>query len=303
MSASAAALKINSLALPALVLGGVAIGASPIFVRLSELGPTATAVHRMLWALPLLWLWARFGSANRSAAVVPDNRRDSRQLFLCGLLFAADLACWHFSILYTSVTNATLFANFAPVVVAIGAWLFLRERITRPFLIGLALCIAGAALLVGSSFQTSERHVLGDLYGMITAFFYGAYLLTVSSLRSRLSTPTIMFWSSLVTGAALAMLAASLGEKLVPETLHGLWILVGLALVTQVAGQGLIAYALGHLPASFSSLVILIQPLTAALLGWLLLGEAVTGLQVAGGVAILAGILVARQMGNRQSGE
>ena len=102
--------------MPALLLGGIAIGASPIFVRLSELGRTATAFHRMLWALPLLWLWARIDPGKSSGSVLPDNRRDARQLFLCGLLFAADLACWHFSILYTSVTNSTLFANFAPVV-------------------------------------------------------------------------------------------------------------------------------------------------------------------------------------------
>jgi drug/metabolite transporter (DMT)-like permease len=193
------------------------------------------------------------------------------------------------------VANSTLFANFAPIVVAVGAWLFLREPITRPFLMGLLLCVGGAALLMSSSFHTSERHVVGDLYGVVTAFFYGAYLLTVAGLRSRMTTPTIMFWSSLVTGIALAALASLLGEGLVPHTMRGLSVLVGLALVTQVAGQGLIAYALGHLPASFSSLVILIQPLTAALLGWLLLGEAITDLQAYGGVAILAGILVARQ--------
>lgn len=291
---TASVLGKSSFALPALVLGGIAIGASPIFVRLSELGPVATAFHRMLWALPLLWLWARL-SDRRLDMQREQQRRDARRLFLCGLLFAADLACWHWSILYTSVTNATLFANFAPVVVVLGAWLFLRERITRGFLLGLLFCIGGALLLVGSSFQVSQRHVLGDVYGIITAFFYGSYLLIVSSLRSRLSAPVIMFWSSLVTGGALAVLAWALGEKLIPETLHGLKILIGLALVTQVAGQGLIAYALGHLPAAFSSLVILIQPLTAALLGSLILGEPITALQIGGGVAILTGILVARR--------
>lgn len=296
MSAPSVTFNKPSFALPALLLGGVAIGASPIFVRLSELGPTATAFHRMLWALPLLWVWTRIGSRQASSNTA-ENRRDARLIFLCGLLFAADLACWHVSILYTSITNATLFANFAPVVVAVGAWLFLRERIYGRFLVGLALCLAGAALLVSASFHTSQRHVLGDLYGIITAFFYGSYLLVVAGLRSRLSAPTIMFWSSLVTGAALAVLAWFLDEKLVPETWRGLWLLVALALITQGAGQGLIAYALGHLPASFSSLVILIQPLTAALLGWLLLGEAITGLQMAGGAAILAGIVVARRAG------
>src|SRR5437879_3250539 len=120
-----------SFALPALVLGGICIGTAPIFVRLSEVGPTATAFHRMFWALPVLWLWVRFGSP--AGALMPDDRRITRKLFLCGSLFAIDLACWHLSLRYTSVTNATLFANFAPVVVTIGAWLFLKERITRRF--------------------------------------------------------------------------------------------------------------------------------------------------------------------------
>src|SRR5436190_24337129 len=87
----------SSMALPALVLGGMAIGASPIFVRLSELGPTATAFHRMLWALPLLWLWARFDGDPPARLLQPNSRRDGRLLLTCGLLFAADLACWHLS--------------------------------------------------------------------------------------------------------------------------------------------------------------------------------------------------------------
>jgi drug/metabolite transporter (DMT)-like permease len=60
-------------------------------------------------------------------------------------------------------------------------------------------------------------------------------------------------------------------------------------------GQGLIAYALGHLPASFSALVILIEPLTAAILGWVWLGEALGIRQAIGGVIVLAGIIVARR--------
>jgi drug/metabolite transporter (DMT)-like permease len=292
MSASIPLPKARSFAMAALVFGGIAIGGSPIFVRVSELGPISTAFHRMLWAMPFLWLWAKLAAGKNT---VPGNRRDARQLLICGLLFTADLALWHLSIMYTSVANSTLFANFAPVVVTIGAWLILRERITRHFLVGLALALAGACMLMGASVQTDHRHVVGDLLGIATAFFYGSYLLTVAGLRARMATPVVMFWSSLVTGLALAALAWAVGEPLLPQSWNGLWILIGLALVTQVAGQGLIAYALGHLPASFSSLVILIQPVTAALLGWILLGERLGTLQVLGGATILAGILVARR--------
>jgi drug/metabolite transporter (DMT)-like permease len=294
MSASLPVLKTTSLALPALLLGGIAIGASPIFVRVSELGPISTAFHRMLWAMPFLWLWASL-AAGRGGSIVRQKPRDARLLLLCGLVFTADLALWHLSIMYTSVANSTLFANFAPVVVTVGAWLILKERIARRFLLGLVLALAGALMLMGASVQTDHRHVVGDLLGIATAFFYGSYLLTVAGLRTRLAAPLIMFWSSLVTGLALAVLAWAMGEALWPQSLQGLSILIGLALVTQVAGQGLIAYALGHLPASFSSLVILIQPVTAALLGWMLLGERIGTLQVLGGVTILAGILVARR--------
>jgi len=278
----------------ALLLGGVAIGGSPIFVRVSELGPVSTAFHRMLWAMPILWLWAKV-AAGKNASIAPGTRRDARLLLICGLLFTADLALWHLSIMYTSVANSTLFANFAPVVVTIGAWLILRERITWHFLVGLALALAGACMLLGASVQTDHRHVVGDLLGIATAFFYGSYLLTVAGLRSRMAAPVMMFWSSLVTGLGLALLAWAIGEPLVPHSWNGLWILIGLALVTQVAGQGLIAYALGHLPASFSSLVILIQPVTAALLGWILLGEPLGTLQLLGGATVLGGILVARR--------
>ena len=294
--ASRISAKPSGLPLAALLLGGIAIGTSAIFVRLSEIGPTATAFHRMLWAVPWLWLWAR--STGGDARVFAQDPRTRRTLVICGLLFAGDLALWHLSILYTSVANATLFANFAPVVVTLGAWLFLKERITREFLIGLALALAGAGMLMGASVQTDHRHVIGDALGIATAFFYGAYLLTVAGLRVRLPAPTIMFWSSIVTGLALALLAIAAGESLWPQSARGLALLVVFALVTQVAGQGMIAYALGHLPAAFSSLVILIQPVAAAVFGWMILDEPLAGLQFAGGATILAGILIARRANN-----
>jgi drug/metabolite transporter (DMT)-like permease len=85
------------------------------------------------------------------------------------------------------------------------------------------------------------------------------------------------------------------GEPLLPGTASGWIVLLALAWISQAMGQGLIAYALGHLPASFSALAILIEPLTAAILGWVWLGEALGGLQAVGGVVVLAGIAVARR--------
>jgi drug/metabolite transporter (DMT)-like permease len=109
-----------------------------------------------------------------------------------------------------------------------------------------------------------------------------------------------MFWSSAVT--CVLLLAATLvsGENLLPASQNGWLVLLALAWISQAMGQGLIAYALGHLPASFSALAILIEPLTAAILGWAWLGEALGALQAVGGVIVLAGIAVARRASGAQ---
>jgi drug/metabolite transporter (DMT)-like permease len=279
-------------ALPLLVLGGIAIGFSPIFVRLSELGPVATGFYRLLLALPLLWLWMQWEA--RGAA--PDAAALNWPAFvLPGILFAGDIFFWHWSITYTSVANATLFANFAPIIVAFGAWLYLGEHLSLRFLVGMGLAMGGAALLVHASAALGARYVLGDILGLITACFFGSYVVVVARLRDCYTAATIMFYSSAVTCFALLVAALVSGESLFPRSASGWATLFALAWISQAVGQGLIAYALGHLKASFSALVILIEPLTAAILGWLWLAEALGVRQAIGGAVMLVGIMVARR--------
>jgi drug/metabolite transporter (DMT)-like permease len=280
------------LALAALLLGGIAIGFSPIFVRLSELGPIATGFYRLFLALPLLWLWMHW---EERRAAPGTTRMEWLPIALPGVLFAGDILFWHWSITYTTVANATLLANLAPVIVTLGAWFYLRERITIRLLVGMGLAMGGAALLVNASAELGAGHVLGDVFGLITACFFGSYVVAVARLRDRTAASTIMFYSSAVT--CVLLLAATLvsGESLLPRGPGGWVALLALAWISQAMGQGLIAYALGHLPASFSALAILIEPLTAAILGWVWLGEALGVRQAVGGVIVLAGITVARR--------
>jgi drug/metabolite transporter (DMT)-like permease len=289
---SSPAERPQRLALPALLVGGIAIGFSPIFVRLSELGPIATGFYRLFLALPLLWLWMAWEGQHRAPATTGV---EWRPVAVPGILFAGDILFWHWSITTTTVANATLFANLAPVVVTFGAWFYLGEHITLRFLLGMALAMGGAALLVNASAALGARYVLGDMFGLITACFFGGYVLAVARLRDRYPASTIMFYSSFVT--CVLLLAATLvsGESLLPRSSNGWIALWALAWISQAMGQGLIAYALGHLPASFSALAILIEPLTAAILGWVWLGEALGVLQAVGGAIVLAGITVARR--------
>lgn len=289
------ALSAQRLAFPALLGGAVCIAFAPIFVRLSETGPIATAFYRMALSLPLLWAWMKFlpGSADRR----PRSVGDYGVLILAGVFFAADLAVWHWSITLTAVANATLFANFAPVFVTLGSWWLFGERFTRTFLVSIGLGIAGAAILMGDSLNLRAQNFAGDVLGLTAAVFYGAYLLTVSRLRRSFSTAVIMTWSGLASAAILLPLAWVSGDVLFPVSAYGWGVLVALALLSHAGGQSLIAHALAHLSAAFSSVSLLLQPVVASLLAWLLLAEPLRAWQGIGGLLVLAAIALARHTG------
>ena len=282
----------NGLAVAALLAGAVAIAASPLFVKVSEAGPVATGFWRVALALPVLWAWSAIESRGQHAASFTANRR---LMIAAGLLFAGDLAVWHWSIVLTTVANATLLANLAPIFVTLAVWIWYRRRPGGMFITGMAIALAGMAALLGGDVQLSGQVLAGDCLGVVTAMFYAGYQLAVTRLRARASTASIMAWSGLVTACALLPLALASGEQILPATAMGWVKLFGLALISQAAGQSLIAYAMAHLPATFSSVGLLLQPVIAALFAWVLLGETLGGIAIAGGVAVLVGIAIAHR--------
>ena len=290
--------RVRRVAFVALLAGAIGIAFAPIFVRLSELGPTATAFYRLALALPILWLWMEIGD-RRAATNRPTGYRDFVGLAVSGLFFAADLGLWHWSIKLTSVANSTLLVNLAPVFVALGAWLLFGERFSATFLVGLVVAIVGAALLVGGSPKIGAGHLLGDVLAVAAAVSYAGYILAVSRLRSRFSTAAVIAYGVGVTCAALLLVALVSGEGLIASSAYGWAMLLGIALVSQVGGQGLITYALAHLPSAFSSVSLLLQPVAAAILAWVILGEALGAWQGLGGAVVLVGIVLARRGGGK----
>ena len=281
--------RASRIAVISLLAGAAAIATSALFVKVSETGPVSTAFWRVALALPLLWLWALWARTEP----LGQNPAPSRLLVWAGFFFAGDLAVWHWSIMLTSIANATLLANLAPIFVTLAAWMLWRERPRALFVAGLAIAVAGMTLLVRGDFRHGGDAVLGDALGVVTAMFYGAYQLAVTRCRSTMSTARIMAVSGTVTAFILLPVALISGERFLPDTAHGWVLLAGLALISQAAGQSLIAYAMVHLPATFSSVGLLLQPVIAAALAWVLLGETLTALAIFGGVLVLIGIRMA----------
>jgi len=279
-------------ALAVLVLGACIIGLAAILVRLSDAGPTATGVWRLVFAAPLLAVIAArtggFGGA------------PSKWALLAGLFFALDLGFWHYAIQYTSVANATVLTNLTPVVVTAFAWIFLRQRPRALFLAAVAAAVAGASMMAIEKTGGAPRNQpLGDTLSLITAVWYALYFLAMAEGRKGETASRLMFWAS-VTGAPLLLATAVLlGERLAPATPAGWAACVGLGLM-HVAGQGSIAWAMGRLPTPTASVVVLVQPVVAAALGYVLFAEAIGPLQGLGAAVALAGIVLA-QWASRKS--
>jgi drug/metabolite transporter (DMT)-like permease len=275
-----------------LLAGGCAIAFAPILVRLSDTGPVASAFWRCALAAPLLWMFALRGGAREREA----EKAHWRALVAAGLFFASDLGVWHWSIVWTSVANSTLLANLAPIFVTLAGWLFWKRRVTRTFLGGMVVAIAGMFILVGPHFGIGGTQLMGDALGAITAVFYAGYMLAIKVARDDgASTVRLMAWSTSITALALLPVALLSPQPFMPSSANGWLVVAGLAIVTQILGQGLIAYAFAHLPASLSSVSLLIQPVVAAFVAWRLFGEAVGPAQFIGGAVVLAGIWLAKK--------
>ncbi len=278
-------------AFPAMLIGSAALAFGPWLVRLADTGPIATGFWRLALAtLPLLLL-ARLFAASPAAGMQIGGRRGLVLGALAGLFFALDLAVWHLGIMRTTLANATLLANAATFLLPLYGFVVLRQRPSPPALLALACAAGGMALLVGRSAELSPRHLAGDLLCLVAALFYTAYLLVVDRLRGQVAALPLLVMASGFGAAALLPMALAAPSNFWPENWTPLLIL---ALGSQVFGQGLIVYAVGHLRPIVVGLALLIQPAISAALGALRFGEIPGTPEIAGAVLVAAALLLVR---------
>ncbi len=281
-----------------LLMGATAMGISPVFVRLAEVGPFASAFWRAGLALPVLFLWAYIETKRSGRSI--DWTFD-KPIILAGLFFAGDLTFWHLAILNTTMANATLMATLAPVWVILFSKAFIGEDVSPKTYIGLGFCLAGAALLIGSSFRVAPERILGDVFGFITSIFFGLYFLAIRVARRKRKGGEVTFISTITTAAALLVIAIVTADKMIPDTWNGVASLLALGTISHAGGQGLLAVALGSLSAAFSSLVIFVEAIVAAIFGWMLFDEKLGPFELLGGALILFGVWYARPKSAKKS--
>ena len=275
-----------------LITGAIAIAFSPIFVRFSDVDPIMTAFYRIFISLPFLLLFSSFNIIEK--VKFPQFNNSYLIFLISGIFFALDLICWHWSIKLTTVSKATFLSNLAPIVVIIFSLIFLKERFSKFFYLAALLSMMGMVMLLGESFKFNKSQFIGDLLGVLTAVWYGSYIVTISQLRKKYNSTSIMFLSGIVTAIILFIVSILFEQSLIPQSLFTITIIFLLGFICQFMGQSFITYSLAYLSASLSSLCLLIQPIAATVLAYFFFQEKLTTIQFFGSALILIGIYIAR---------
>ena len=274
----------------ALATGVLCIGWSAIFVRWTDMPGTASAFYRVLIPAILLLPTALI---DRGAPRI--STRTLAIIAVGGMFFALDLALYNTAILLTSAANATLLGNNTPIFVGLLTWLFFRRKPAPSFWIGLVLALAGAFTIVWADVARHVQFGSGDFMSLAAAAFFAVYLMATERVRHTTGTLAFLRWAMIASSLTLLVLNLALGNSLAIPPGRSIGGLLGLGLVSQLGGYLALTYALGHLPATVTSVSLLIQgPLTAVLAAWLL-GEPLTSALILGGALVLLGVGLANR--------
>jgi drug/metabolite transporter (DMT)-like permease len=289
--------KTRLVAYGALVVAVLGISWSAIFIRWTGVPGPSSAFYRVFIAalvLGPLWTVSLARAPHRRQRLRSGGRRAAALAVLGGAFFGLDLALYNTAVMMTTAAEATLFGNNAPIFVGLGTWLFFRRRPKRTFWIGLVLATMGAAvvMIAGPGGEANRGSMTGNFLALTASTFFAAYLLTTEHVRGALD--TLSFSTLAIAGSVVTLLIVclALGVPLGGFSWSTWAALLALGLISQLASYFALVHALGHLPATVTSVGLLAQLPLTALLAVPLLGEPLQVSQAAGAALVLAGIYI-----------
>ena len=284
------------LSLLAVMTGALILGATTAALREIDIGSTAAGFWRVALALPILLVLTAVGT--KSIWQLPGEHQWT-PLLVAGACFAGDLIFWHLSLIHTTLGNATFLATLSSLWVPLTAFVFLRQRLSRLFLLGLACALGGSGILVISHLSIGTGSWTGDLYGLLTGFFFTGYILAVGRCRETLSTSDTMLYSSALCALILLpfMLVAKVaaGEPMMPASLTGWLSVFALAWLAHLLGQGLVAFGVGRLNTSLAAVILCLEGVGAMAVGALFYAEARGLFDLVAVALIVLGIALAQR--------
>lgn len=249
-------------ALLSLIIGAVLISFTGVWVKVAHVEPNVSAFYRVFIGGVALLIAALY----RRELRWPGSRHLLLSL-LCGLLLALDLWLYHFSIRYIGPGLGTIIPNFQVFILAAVGILFLKEPLRLIYLFCLPLAFVGLYMIVGVNwFQLGPTYRIGIIYGLAAAVCYAGFLLSLRQLQADQMGTSFFYVLMMVTLTTAAFLGTQMvykGDSFQIPDLQSWLVLLALGLLSHTVGWLLITNALPKIRASFSGLILLLQPALA----------------------------------------
>jgi drug/metabolite transporter (DMT)-like permease len=279
----------------------VAVGAAAIFARFALGGapPLAVSAWRLVIASAVLLCIAavRYPSIPEGDTNAALPRRDAKAALIfigAGIALAIHFATWIASLDYTSVAVSTLLVATTPIWTAIYDSLVYRRHLSPIAWGAFAVGAAGLVLVVGYSTTRPPipgHYLFGSALAIAGAIAIGAYFILVREVRAAYGTRAIV--TRTYSWAALALLVASFAARQPPPPIADgkAWGgIIAMALVSQLLGHTALNASLRWFSPSAVAMTSLFEPVTAAVLAFIIFGETLTPLAIGGGVLVLLAI-------------
>ncbi len=270
----------------ALAAGILSLTLSAFFVRWADAPAPVFAFYRMgIGGLLITPLFLKAG---------PLKQIPSKKFLLLpilgGLFTTVDLTLWNTGVQSTTIANATLLGNTAPIWVVLSLWIIFKQKFTNKFWIGLFLALVGAAIVLGYDFIRRPHFGVGDSLALLSGMFYGGYYLATQYGRKNLNVIPYLWVVSVTASLCLLIVSLVMGYSITGYSTQSYLAFIGAGIVVQCIGYVAIAYALGHLPASIVAPTLILQPVFSALLAIAMFNEQLLPIQWLGTAAVLSGI-------------
>ena len=288
-----------------LAIAIIALAFSPIFTKLSEveLSPTATIFNRLWISTIIVNFWQlvntlRSRDTDVEEIAVSEFEFDYKQkglLVLASFSATASAVLWAISFTQTSIASSTVLRSLTPLFISFGAWLILKQRFERQFILGMILAVVGGMAIGWDDLQLGRDRLTGDVIALLSAALHGVNILVVGYLRDRgCTTDRVLLWRC--AGGALMVLPIvyMTDVRLFPISIQGWLVVIALAVVCQTFGQSLLVFSLKHFSSSFVGIFALSKPLVTALLAWIIFAEEVSFFSAVALALILTGIYLAK---------
>ncbi|MCP3679298.1 MAG: DMT family transporter [Gammaproteobacteria bacterium] len=284
-----------------LILAVACMAASGVFVRFSHVGPAASGAWRIIIALPILMALNQHNRRDKEHKKISWGSKDFWLLQIAGACLGLDITVWNISFFYTTLAEANLLVNLVPFIAIPMACLLFKERISGKFILGLAIAMVGIVLLMFShsdhshdAYLTPSRHIFGNLLAISAAVFYSFFIVTTKFSRGRYKAIEVIIAISPACIFVLLSAAMIRGEVILPHSLYGVLLLIGLAVTAQIFGQTLVAYSVGYLSVALTSILMLLQPIISAIYAYFIFHEKLSLPQLLYIATVLVGIHWAR---------